>query len=62
MPNRVSAKGHELKGKAKDLAGKATKDSSLQIRGKGQQVKAHATGAVADMKKAARKTKNAVTR
>ena len=62
MASQVTAKAHELKGKAKEAAGKATKDRSLQARGKGEQVKAHATGAVAQVKKAARKSKDAVYR
>jgi uncharacterized protein YjbJ (UPF0337 family) len=62
MTNKISAKASELKGKAKEAAGKATGDRSLEGRGKTEQVKGHAKGAVSDVKKAARKVKGTVTR
>jgi uncharacterized protein YjbJ (UPF0337 family) len=62
MSREAAAKAHELKGKLKEAAGKAKGDRGLEVRGKGEQVKAHVTGAVADVKKAARKAKDTVTR
>jgi uncharacterized protein YjbJ (UPF0337 family) len=62
MANRTSAKATELKGKAKVVAGKATRDRSLEAEGKGDQLKGQAKQVVADVKNVAGKTKRTVTR
>jgi len=62
MTGQAAAKANELKGRVKEAAGKAKGDRGLELRGKGEQVKAHAAGATANVKKAARKAKDAVTR
>jgi uncharacterized protein YjbJ (UPF0337 family) len=62
MAAKAAAKAHELKGKVKEASGKASGDRKLEARGKGEQVKAHVSGAAADVKKAARKAKDTVTR
>ncbi|MGA2208270.1 MAG: CsbD family protein [Acidimicrobiales bacterium] len=62
MANRASAKATEIKGKAKELAGKATDDRSLEAKGKGEQLKGRAATAGADLKSAARKVRKAAQR
>jgi uncharacterized protein YjbJ (UPF0337 family) len=62
MVSRTSAKVTELKGKTKEVAGKATGDRSLEAEGKGDQLKGQAKQAAADIKKVAGKAKRTVTR
>jgi len=62
MSSRTSVKAKELKGKAKVVAGRATGDRSLEAKGQGEQVKARATRASAEVKDAARNVKKAVTK
>ena len=48
----VKAAGNKIKGKAKELAGEATGDKSLQAEGHMDQAKAKAQDAVGDTKDA----------
>lgn len=48
----VKATANDFKGKAKESAGKATNDKSLEAEGKADQVKAKAQNFVGDVKDA----------
>ena len=52
LDDKIGNKGDELKGKAKEAAGKATDDEQLEAEGKGDQMGA-------DLKQAGEKVKDA---
>ena len=62
MADRVATQAQEKKGKAKEAIGKATDDKGLEARGKADQVKAVSKRAGTEVKNAARKAKDTVSR
>jgi uncharacterized protein YjbJ (UPF0337 family) len=62
MANRATNKAQETKGKVKEAIGKATDDKGLETRGKTDQVKAVSTRVGTEVKDAARKAKDALSR
>lgn len=61
MPNRAAGKATELKGKAKGAVGRLTKDRSMEAKGRATEAKGQGEQVAADLKKAGRKAKRAMT-
>lgn len=62
MADRMAGKTQELKGRAKQAAGKATGDRTLEVRGKADELKGQTKQAGAAVKRAARKATKTVSR
>lgn len=50
--DHIKAGGNSISGKAKEMAGKATGDKSLEAEGKAQQIKAKLQDKIGDVKDA----------
>jgi uncharacterized protein YjbJ (UPF0337 family) len=62
MGDRLTTQAQEMKGKAKEAIGEATDDEGLEARGKADQVKAASKRAGTEVKNAARKAKDTLSR